>query len=84
MVVPSLPVCQRRLGVRLPREAVLTPEFLLVDAMTAFHLAVLLRTARLDVPVANARRFDGQLERQRKFAAVVPSESEVKAGQVLL
>jgi hypothetical protein len=45
---------------------VLTPEFLLVDAVTTFDFAVLLRAARFDVPVAHARRFDGELERQRK------------------
>jgi hypothetical protein len=35
----------------------LTPERLLVDAMTAFHFAVLLRAPRLDVPMPDTGGF---------------------------
>jgi hypothetical protein len=52
--------------------------------MTPFDFPVLLRAPRFDVLVPDTSSFHGQLKRQRELCAVVPSEGEVKAGQVLL
>ena len=71
VVVAPLPVGQRGLGISLGCEPVLTPEFLLVDAVTAFDLPILLRPARIDVPVADARSLDRELEGQRELGPVV-------------
>src|SRR5882724_1525555 len=47
------------------------PELLVVDAVAALDLAVLLRTARADVAVANPGALDRQDEGERELGAVV-------------
>lgn len=71
VVVSLLPVGQWAFGLRLHLEVVTAPELLIIDAMTAFDLAILLRAPRFDVAVTNAELFDGQLEREWTCAAIV-------------
>jgi len=75
MVVPPCPLRQWRVSVRARGEVVLAPELLLVDPMAPFDFPVLLRMSRFDVAVSDAGGLDGQLERQREFGTVVPSEA---------
>src|SRR5690242_14701154 len=54
--LPGLERAGRRVEVG---EALAAPELLVVDAMTALHLAVLLRPARADVAMFNPSRLHG-------------------------
>ena len=70
-VVSPLPP-EQRLRRHIERgEGVARPEFLVVDTVAAFDLAVLLGASGFDVAVANTRLLDGQREGQREFGAVV-------------
>src|SRR6266850_1499285 len=70
-VVSPLPPKQR-LRRRIERgEVVARPEFLVVDTVAAFDLAVLLGATGFDVAVANTCLLDGQREGQREFGTVV-------------
>src|SRR5262245_53329977 len=53
------------------REAGPPPELFGIDPVTAFHLAVLVRSPRLDVAVTNAPPLDGQQEGERELGASV-------------
>src|SRR5258705_11128891 len=71
IVVPGLPAPQgggRRLEVR---EAVPAPALLLIDPMAPFDLAVLLRPAGSDIPVADPGGFDPQHKGEGGILAVV-------------
>jgi hypothetical protein len=59
-------------------------ELLVIDAMCAFDRAVETRRSRPDVDVPNVTRLEMPAELRLELGAVVPSEHEVKAGQVLL
>jgi len=75
VVVVRLPGSQTDRGRLEVIEAAPSPEFLLIDSMTPFDFAVLLRTARLDIPVADPSCLDGEREGERKLLPVVPAES---------
>jgi hypothetical protein len=47
------------------------PEFVVVDPMTALHLAILLGPSRRDVAVSNAGGLHGEREVEPEFCAVV-------------
>src|SRR6266852_508110 len=71
IVVPGLPAPQgggRRLEVR---EALPAPELLLIDPMAPFDLAVLLRPAGSDIPVADPGGFDPQHKGEGELLAVI-------------
>ena len=59
-------------------------ELLVIDAVRALHFAVEARCPGTDVDVPNVQRLEVPVELGPKLGAVVPSECEVKAGQVLL
>jgi hypothetical protein len=59
-------------------------ELLIVDAMGPFNLAVQMWGPRPDVDVPNVTLFEMPVEVGLEFGAIVPSEQEVIAGQVLL
>lgn len=50
------------------------PKFFFVDTMTAFDLAVLFRTSRLNVTQLYPRLLDGERKGEREFGAVVDLE----------
>jgi hypothetical protein len=52
-------------------EPLATPEFFLVDPVTAFDLPVLLGAPWPDVAMPNPRRLDRQCEGERKLVAVI-------------
>src|SRR5215472_4689990 len=60
------------------------PELLVVDAMTAFHLAVLLRSSGLDVAHSDAELLAGEREDQRELRAVVDLDPPDRKRQFLL
>lgn len=47
------------------------PGFVVIDAMASVDLPVLLRPARLDVPVTNPAGFNGEPEIQGEFRPLV-------------
>ena len=59
-------------------------ELLVVDAVRAFDLAVQMRRPGPNVHVPDVEGLDVPVELRLELGAVVPSECEVKAGQVLL
>ena len=81
IVVPRLPLAQPR-GRRLKvRELLASPELLVIDPVTAFHLSVLLRPSRADVAMADPRRLHGQRELERKLPPVVALEAPNGKGK---
>ena len=85
VVIPSLPVAQRGLGVSARGKRLAGPEFLAVNAMTSFHLAVLLRPSRFDVAMPHAGCLDRETKREREFRTVValnlPNGERQRAGE---
>ncbi len=96
MIVPPLPG-QQDCGCRAEGvKGGLAPELLVVNAVTAFDFAVLLRPMGLDVAEANPRSLHGQPKGQGAFGAVVDLDllddkgeglskrfEEVEAGRVI-
>src|SRR5258707_623986 len=75
IVVPGLPAPQgggRRLEVR---EALPAPELLLIDPMAPFDLAVLLRPAGSDIPVADPGGFDPQHKGEGEILALITPQA---------
>jgi transposase len=55
-------------------ESLASPELLVIDPMTAFYLAILLRASRLDVAVANPQCLHGQGKSEGELVPVVALE----------
>jgi len=70
-VVDALPPTQLRGGVLERIEVTTAPEFVVVNAVAAFHLSVLFRAARPDVTMADAAPLYGEDKGERKLRAVV-------------
>lgn len=75
MVVAGLPGPKSDRGRVEVGKSLPPPEFFLVDAMTAFHFAVLLRAPGFDISVSDPQRLDGQRKGERELVSVVPAES---------
>jgi hypothetical protein len=74
VVVDLLPVPDRLRRFLEAGKLVATPELLVIDPVATLNLAVLLRPARPDVPVADPRLLDTQREGQGELGAVVKYE----------
>jgi len=82
-VVHALPVPERGRRLIERTEAITCPKLLVVDPMTTFDLAVLVRPPRLDVPEFDASLLHGQREREGELGAVVALQAPDREGQRL-
>src|SRR5215475_6672000 len=62
-------------------EAPAAPELLLIDSVAAFDLAVLLRTSRLDVAMADPQRLHGERKGKRELLPVVALQLPDSEGE---
>ena len=81
VVIPSLPRPKGRGRLVEVHKAMASPELFLVDAMAAFHLAVLLRTPRPDEAMPDPRGLDREHEVEWELPAVVALQFADPEGQ---
>lgn len=84
MVVSVFPGGERFAGTAEVLAGVASPELFLVDPMAAFDFAVLFGAPWADVAHADAQLLTREGEEERKLGPVVPSQKEVRTGQLLL
>src|SRR5262245_16224627 len=82
LVVDALPRTQRYRRSLECLEALTTPELVVVNAVTAFDLAVLFRAARPDVAMADAAALPREDEREWKLGAVIGLDLADRDGNV--